>query len=92
MNEKIENLIARYGSFLRDEQIITDKELMAHFCYDATEMRFMPDVVVLPSSTEEVSGIMKLAYDADVPLTPQGGRTGLSGGALPVEGACSSPL
>ncbi len=29
---------------------------------------------------------MKLAYEADIPLTPQGGRTGLSGGALPVAG------
>jgi glycolate oxidase len=46
----------------------------------------MPDVVVQPSSTEEVSRIMKLAYEADTPLTPQGGRTGLSGGALPVAG------
>ena len=59
---------------------------MAHYCYDATEMRFMPDVVVLPFSTEEVSRIMKPAYEADIPLTPQGGRTGLSGGALPVAG------
>ncbi len=86
MNEKMEQLIGRYRSFLKDEQIITDKDGMAHYCYDATEMRFMPDVVVLPFSTEEVSRIMKLAYEADIPLTPQGGRTGLSGGALPVAG------
>ena len=86
MKEKVERLVGLYGSFLKDEQIVTDKEQMAHYCYDATEMRFMPDVVVLPSSTEEVSKIMKLAYEADVPVTPQGGRTGLSGGALPVAG------
>ena len=86
MNENMEQLIGRYRTFLKDEQIITDKEGMAHYCYDATEMRFMPDVVVLPFSTEEVSRIMKLAYEADIPLTPQGGRTGLSGGALPVAG------
>ena len=79
-------LIGQYRAFLKDEQIVTDKEGMAHYCYDATEMRFMPDVVVLPFSTEEVSRIMKLAYEADIPLTPQGGRTGLSGGALPVAG------
>jgi glycolate oxidase len=86
MNEKMEKLVGLYRSFLKDEQIVTDKDGMAHYCYDATEMRFMPDVVVLPSSTEEVSRIMKLAYEADMPLTPQGGRTGLSGGALPVAG------
>ena len=86
MKEKVDQLIAQCRGFLKEEQIVTDKEGMSHYCYDATEMRFMPDVVFLPFSTEEVSKIMKLTYDADIPLTPQGGRTGLSGGALPVDG------
>jgi glycolate oxidase len=85
MKEKIEQLIAQCRKFLKEEQIVTDKEGMAHYCYDATEMRFMPDVVFLPFTTQEVSKIMKLSYDLEIPLTPQGGRTGLSGGALPVE-------
>jgi glycolate oxidase len=72
--------------FLREDQILADKEAMSHFCYDATEMRFMPDIVLLPSSTEQVSMIMKLAFSMEIPVTPQGGRTGLSGGALPVHG------
>ena len=84
--EKIEHFIDSVRGLLKEEQIITDKEGMSHFCYDATEMRFMPDVVLLPYSTEEVSRIMKLAYASDIPVTPQGGRTGLSGGALPVRG------
>ena len=71
--------------FLREAQVILDREGMSHYCYDATEMRFMPDVVLLPTSTEEVSKIMKLAYEMEIPVTPQGGRTGLSGGALPVK-------
>lgn len=70
--------------FLNEDQVITERENLAHYCYDATEMRFMPDVVLLPVSTDEVSRIMRLAYDMDIPVTPQGGRTGLSGGALPV--------
>ena len=86
MSEKVAELVTQCRSFLREEQIITDREGMSHFCYDATEMRFVPEVVFLPFSTEEVSKIMKLAYDADIPLTPQGGRTGLSGGGLPVKG------
>ena len=86
MKEMIEGLVARCAAFLGKDQIITDREGMAHFCYDATEMRFMPDVVFLPGTTEDVSGIMKLSYEAGVPVTPQGGRTGLSGGALPVNG------
>jgi len=73
MGEKVGELVAQCRAFLREEQIITDREGMSHFCYDATEMRFMPEVVFLPFSTEEVSKIMKLAYDSDIPLTPQGG-------------------
>lgn len=82
----IDRLVGQVREFLKDEQIIGEREAMAHFCYDATEMRFMPDLVLLPHTTEEVSRIMRLAYAADIPVTPQGGRTGLSGGALPVDG------
>jgi glycolate oxidase len=72
--------------FLGKNQIITDRETMSHFCYDATELRFMPDVVLLPGSTVQVSEIMRLSYLHEIPVTPQGGRTGLSGGALAVNG------
>jgi glycolate oxidase len=71
-------------SFLGADRVISDRESLAHYCYDATEMRFMPDIVLLPVHVEEVSKIMRLACELEVPVTPQGGRTGLSGGALPV--------
>jgi glycolate oxidase len=47
---------------------------------------FLPDVVVRPETTEQVSEILKLCYREKVPVTPRGGGTGLSGGALPVRG------
>jgi glycolate oxidase len=84
--EGMERFLVRCRQFLKTEQIVVDREQMAHFCYDATEMRFMPDVVLMPTSTLEVSKIMESAHAEFVPVTPQGGRTGLSGGALPVQG------
>jgi glycolate oxidase len=81
---RISAFITGVREFLDEDRVRTDRDSLAHYCYDATEMRFMPDVVLLPSCTEEVSQIMKLAYDLEIPVTPQGGRTGLSGGALPV--------
>jgi len=39
--------------------------------------------VVRPASTEEVSGVVKLAHAAQVPVVPVGGNTGLNGGAWP---------
>ena len=39
--------------------------------------------VVFPSTTEEVSKILKLANKNNIPIVPQGGNTGLCGGATP---------
>src|SRR5690606_36813646 len=45
-----------------------------------------PSVVVLPSSTEQVQDIVKLANQFNVAVTPSGGRTGLSAGAVAANG------
>ena len=47
---------------------------------------YIPDIVLAPSSAEEVSRILKLANRHRLPVTPRGGGTGLSGGALPLFG------
>lgn len=54
--------------------------------YDASIDRCTPDVVVLPSSTEEVAEIVKIAARHRVPVVPRGAGTGLSGGAVPIYG------
>ncbi len=45
-----------------------------------------PDVVVQVLTTEEVSEIMKYAYEHTIPVTPRGAGTGLAGGAVPMSG------
>jgi glycolate oxidase len=67
--------------------VSSDSEALSLHSQDETEdLRFSPDVVVRPSEAEEVSRILMLANGAGVPVTPRGGGTGLSGGALPVFG------
>ncbi len=46
----------------------------------------LPEVVVAPGSTEEVAGIMRLANEYMIPVTPRGGGTSVSDGAIPVYG------
>lgn len=46
----------------------------------------MPDVLVRATSTEQISEIMKLAYERSIPVTVRGSGTGLVGSAVPVEG------
>lgn len=43
----------------------------------------VPDVLVEVLSTEEVSKVMRYAYEHCIPVTPRGAGTGLSGGAVP---------
>ncbi|MEG1910857.1 MAG: FAD-linked oxidase C-terminal domain-containing protein [Cloacibacillus sp.] len=50
------------------------------------EQRYMPEVVVAPCDAGQVSEILKIANRSKVPVTPRGGGTGLSGGALPLHG------
>lgn len=46
----------------------------------------MPDVLVRVRSTEEVSAVMKMAWERNIPVTVRGSGTGLVGAAVPVEG------
>ncbi|SFC42761.1 FAD-binding oxidoreductase [Clostridium uliginosum] len=46
----------------------------------------MPDIVVQAISTEEVSKVMKYAYENCIPVTPRGSGTGLVGSAVPLKG------
>lgn len=45
-----------------------------------------PDIVVFPTSAEEVQAVVKAAYDANVPVVPRGAGSGLEGGAIPYQG------
>lgn len=54
--------------------------------YDASVEKARPDLVVFPRSTDEVVWIVKIASRHGVPLVGRGAGTGLSGGAIPVNG------
>lgn len=56
------------------------------YSYDATWGEALPDVVVLPLSTADVSATLKIANRERVPVVPRGAASGLSGGAVPVAG------
>jgi glycolate oxidase len=55
------------------------------YSYDGRTEGVIPDLVVFPSSAEEVSKILKLANKHLFPVIPRGQGSGLTGGAIPVE-------
>jgi len=54
--------------------------------YDGSVDKHAPDLVVFPKTTEEVSAVVKLAHQLGLPVVGRGAGTGLSGGAIPIEG------
>lgn len=69
------------------ENVFTEEETRNIYGSDETEdFKFPPEIVVRPTDTQKVSKILKLANENNIPVTPRGGGTGLSGGALPVYG------
>jgi len=45
-----------------------------------------PAVVVRPSTSEQVASVLRLANRSSIPVTPAAGRSGVNGGAIPLEG------
>lgn len=67
------------------QYVHTDTEQRLRCASDQTEdLQYMPEVVVQPATTQEVSSIMAYCNEHLLPVTPRGAGTGLSGGALPV--------
>src|SRR5207244_12434024 len=61
-------------------------ELLTYECDGLPHLRHTPPVVVLPSSAEQVQGVVRLCDRHDVPFVARGHGSGLSGGALPIPG------
>ncbi|MCU0595460.1 MAG: FAD-binding protein [Desulfobacterota bacterium] len=59
---------------------------LVSYSYDASDHNHRPEAAVWPLHSEEVSRIMRLAYDNALPVIPRGAGTGLAGGAVPVRG------
>jgi glycolate oxidase len=80
-------LLERLRAIVGPENLFTDDETRSIYGKDETEdFLFPPDVVLKPASTDQVAAILRLANSHGIPVTPRGGGTGLSGGALPVRG------
>ncbi|MBF0390756.1 MAG: FAD-binding protein [Desulfamplus sp.] len=61
-------------------------EELCCYAYDATNQMFMPDVVVFPNSTDQVSEILALASNEGIFVIPRGSGSGMTGGSLAVNG------
>jgi len=84
-------IVGRLQSARPGMRVLSDAGDTEPYRWDKTEYVHpgQPLAVVFPRSTADVSSVMRLAAEHHVPIVPRGAGTGLSGGAIAVEGAIS---
>jgi len=83
MNQEI---IKELVEIVGKDNLTTDQIDKITHSYDATQKKYLPDVVVYASNNEEISRVVKVANKWNIPLLPRGAGSGLSGGSVPVQG------
>ena len=69
------------------ERVLFKENINEDYSHDELGgIKQMPDIVVQAINSEEISKVMKYAYEKRIPVTPRGSGTGLVGAAVPLEG------
>lgn len=88
-----EAFITQLRAVVTKGDVLLNEEDRRAYGQDETEdLVHPPEVVVRATSTAEVAAVVRLCAELQVPITPIGGRTGLSGGALSVFGGVGLSL
>lgn len=81
----VDFIVEHFRKIVGGDYVMAESARMEDYGRDKTEdYFFMPDVVVKPANTAEVSELLKFCHAHKVTVTPRGAGTGLSGGALPI--------
>ena len=87
MSTNIPQLISRLHTIVGQDGVISSaSELTVYECDGYVIEKNKPDVVVFPTTTEQVVNIVRLCNEMNVPFLPRGAGTSLAGGCLPVGG------
>ena len=89
-NPLTQKIVAELRAIVGERYVVfNDAEKLEPYSHDEipdTSYAHMPDALVRPETAEEIAAIMKLANREQIPVTPRGAGSGLSGGAVPVHG------
>lgn len=77
--------VQAFEQIVGKENVLLDEQQRLDYGHDKTEdYQFEPEIVIKPGTPEQISQILKICNQHLLPVTPRGGGTGLSGGALPI--------
>jgi glycolate oxidase len=80
------NLLTELAGIVGAEHLLTSPEELVCYSYDGTFAEELPDAVISPASTQEVSAILQVAHRAGMPVIARGMASGLAAGTVPFGG------
>jgi len=79
-----DGLMAQLQAAVGQVGLVTDPQAQANYTTDwLGKWHGQVPVVVRPANTQEVAAVMRVCHSLRTPVVPQGGNTGMSGGATP---------
>jgi len=85
-------MIEKLQGILGPAKVLTSLEDRIAYSYDGTFAQSLPDVAVLPESTEEVAAVVRIAAEHHVPVVPRGMASGLAAASVPFGGGIALSL
>jgi len=82
----MEDVIKKLQEAIGPEKVLSSPVDLIAYSFDGTFEQHLPDVVVLPETNEDVSAVVWVAAQCDVPIVPRGMASGLAGGSIAVRG------
>jgi glycolate oxidase len=78
--------IRRFKEIVGADNMDTTEEGRIVHAYDATRIHHKPDVILYPKKAKQVSEILSLCNEKNLPVYPRGAGSGFAGGSVPVQG------
>jgi len=79
-------IIKKIEKIVGEENVLSKEEERKCYSYDARAYGAIPDLVIFPGSTWEVSKVLRLANEYKFPVIPRGQGSGVTGGAVSLSG------
>ncbi len=82
-----DHALAAFRTLLGADRVFDDAATRALYAADETPRRVEPEAVLFPASHDDVAGLVRIACEHRIALTPRGAGSGNVGGALPAPGS-----
>lgn len=79
-------LVTKFKTILGSTHVLVDPAELIAYSYDNSRFQALPDLVLLPKTTEQVSKCMTLCYEHSMPVYARGKGSATTGASVPIEG------